>query len=112
MGGGFSSSDKYIQKRETRDPNRSAKLDFKLRTCGAVGLPLIVISFDETNPCTRDGTLSIINSIAAQHVATKVYNKTIQQWDSEKRGKGKSLDEIMWDLAELDSKTQHESAPF
>jgi Protein of unknown function (DUF2726) len=112
MGGGFSSSDTYIQKWTTRDPNRSAKLNFKLRTCGAVGLPLMVISFDEAGPCTRDGTLSIINGIAAQHVATNVYKKIIQQWDSENRGRGKTYDEMMWDLARLDAKTQYESDPF
>jgi hypothetical protein len=112
MGGGFSSSDKYVQIRETRDPNRSAKLNFKLRMCNSIQLPLIVVSFDETHPCTRDGMLSVINGIAAQHVARKVYQNTIQEWDSENRGEGKTYDEMIWDLAELDAKTQFESDPF
>lgn len=112
MGGGFSSFDKYVQMRMTTDPNRSAKLNFKLRICGKVDLPLLVISFEETHPCTRDGMLSIINSIAAQHVATKVKQKTIQQWDSEGRGDGKSTDEMMWELARLDAVTQTEFDPF
>jgi hypothetical protein len=112
MGGGFSSSEKYIQKQTTRDPRRAAKMDFKLRICHSVDLPLIVVSFRETRPCTRDGVLCIINGIAAQHVARKVYHHTIREWDSEKRGHDKTWDEMMWDLAELDAKTQIDSDPF
>jgi hypothetical protein len=112
MGEGFSSSTTYIQFRQTRDPNRKAKLDFKLRLCDGVGLPLLVISFPETAPCTRDGLLSIVNGLFAQHIATKTYQDTIKQWDSEGRGQGQTWDAISWDLARLDGQTQCDFDPF
>jgi hypothetical protein len=112
MGEGFSSSNTYIQFRQTRDSNRKAKLDFKLRLCERVGLPLLVISFPEIASCTRDGLLSIVNGIVAQHIATKTYQNTMQQWDSEGRGQGKTSDEMLWDVARLDGQTQCDFDPF
>jgi hypothetical protein len=112
MGGGFSSSKTYIQKRPTRDPKREAKLQFKLHLCDKVDLPLMVISFEETRPCTDDTTLTVLSSIAAQHVATKTYKETIAKWDTEGRGAGKTWNEILWELADLDAKTQNEMDPF
>jgi hypothetical protein len=89
MGQGFNSSTTYVQFQQTRDPNRKAKLDFKLRVCDCVELPLMVISFPEIAPCTRDGLLSIVNGIVAQHIATKTYRTTIQQGILKVAGKEK-----------------------
>jgi len=102
LGGGYSSGGTYIPKQVVeRDPYRKLKLDFKINTCSSVGLPLIVISFEEINSLLGEDLFSLVNSMVGQHIASRVYDETIEKWDKEGRGEGKSYDEILWETCDL-----------
>jgi hypothetical protein len=112
LGEGFSLGDTYVQARPTDDPYRSLKLNFKLRLCRAVRLPLLVISFEEVRVLRPDDAHILVHSIVGQHIANRVYRDTIRRWDAERRGAGKSPDDILWELAQLRAETQHRYDPF
>ena len=112
LGDGFSLGDIYIQARPTDDPHRSLKLNFKLRLCRDVNLPLLVISFEETRTLRGDDALAVVHSIVGQHIASRVYQETVERWDAEGRGAGKSRSEMEWELAKLQSTLQHRFDPF
>lgn len=112
LGEGFSLGDTYVQARETDDPYRSLKLNFKLRVCRAVALPLLIISFEEVSALRQGDARMIVHSIVGQHIADRVCRDTIRRWEAEGRGVGKDFDEIMWELAELKADLQFRYDPF
>jgi Protein of unknown function (DUF2726) len=112
LGEGFSLGDTYIQAQPTTDRYRSLKLNFKLRLCREVDLPLLIISFEEIRALHPGEARMLVHSIVGQHIAHRVYGETIQRWNAEGHGVGKTLTEREWELAELDSKLQHQYDPF
>ena len=96
----------------TEDPYRGLKLGFKIDACYAVGLPLIVISFEEIETITQDDLLSVVNSMIGQHIASREYQTTIKAWDREGRGVGKSFDELLWETSCLKAELQTRYDPF
>jgi len=87
-------------------------MSFKLETCYAVGLPLIVISFEEIDALTGDESLAVVNSIVGLHITSREYRATIQQWDQDERGKGKTFEEVLWDDSVLRNKLYFKNDPF
>jgi hypothetical protein len=112
LGEGFSLGETYVQARATEDPYRSLKINFKLRLCRAVTLPLLVISFEEVRVLCPDDARTIVHSIVGQHIADRVYRDTIRRWDGERRAVGKDPDDMMWELAQLKAELQHRYDPF
>ena len=102
LGEGYSSGKTYILERQSEeDPYRELKTNFKLDVCYAVGLPLIVISFEEIEHITNDETVSIVNSMVGLHIAMREYRDTIQEWDRQGKGIGKTCEELLWDDGRL-----------
>jgi hypothetical protein len=112
LGEGFSLGDTYIQAQPTADRYRSLKLNFKLRLCREVGLPLLIISFEEVRVLRQGEAHMLVHSIVGQHIADRVYKETLRRWDAEGHGAGKSRDEMEWELDELQSTLQHQYDPF
>ncbi len=112
LGEGFSLGDTYVQTRATDDPYRTLKLNFKLRMCRAVGLLLLIISFEEISALRQGDARMIVHSVVGQHIADRVYRDTIRRWEVEGRGVGKSFDETMWEAAELKADLQFQYDPF
>ena len=113
LGEGYSSGKRYILERKfDEDPYRELKINFKLDVCYSVGLPLIVISFEEIEHVTDDDTLSIVNSMVGLHIATKEYSDTIQEWDRQGKGVGKTFDEMLWDDSVLRTRLRFEHDPI
>lgn len=50
LGYGFSRDGKYIQLVATKDQHRQLKLDAKISACGSCALPIVVVSYPETEP--------------------------------------------------------------
>lgn len=110
---GFSSGKTYILNKDVEnDPYRGLKMNFKINTCYAVGLPLIVISFEEINSFTSDEFLSVVNSIIGMYIASREYKETIEKWDREGRGRGKSFDQRLWEICELKTQLSFRNDPF
>jgi hypothetical protein len=112
LGEGFSLGDTYIQAQPTTDRYRSLKLNFKLRLCREVDLPLLIISFEEVRVLRPGEARMLVHSIVGQHIADRVYRETLRRWDTKDRGAGKSRAEMEWELAELRTKLQHLYDPF
>jgi Protein of unknown function (DUF2726) len=113
LGEGYSSGKRYILERQLEeDPYRELKTNFKLDVCYAVGLPLVVISFEEIEHITDDDTLSIVNSMVGLHIATQEYWATIQEWDRQGKGVGKTFDEMLWDDSVLRTRLRFQRDPI
>lgn len=113
IGGGFSQASKYVLKNAVPgDPYRELKLNFKLELCRNANLPMIVISFEEVESIESDDILTIANSLVGMHVATHHYKETIERWDREGRGKGKSFEEMLWEDSTLRTELQFMNDPF
>jgi hypothetical protein len=112
LGEGFSLGDTYIQAQPTTDRYRSLKLNFKLRLCREVDLPLLIISFKEVRVLRPGEARLLVHSIVGQHIADRVYRETLRRWHAEGRGAGKSRAEMEWEPAGLQSKLQHLYDPF
>jgi hypothetical protein len=112
LGEGFSLGDTYIQAQPTTDRYRSLKLNFKLRLCREVDLPLLIISFEEVRVLRPGEARMLVHSIVGRHIADRVYQETLRHWDTEGRGAGKSCAEMEWELAEQQTKLQHLHDPF
>lgn len=50
LGHGFSRDGKYIQLEATKDQHRQLKLDAKISACESCDLPIVVVSYPETEP--------------------------------------------------------------
>lgn len=112
LGEGYSSGKTYILERQSEDdPYRQLKTNFKLDVCYTVGLPLIVISFEEIEHITNDETVSIVNSMVGLHVAMREYRDTIQEWDREGKGIGKTFEELLWDDSVLRTRLRFQHDP-
>jgi hypothetical protein len=113
LGKGYSSGEKYVLEQEVeKDPYRELKTNFKLELCYAVGLPIIIISFEEIKDLSGEDMLSVVNSMVGMHIATREYRTTIQQWDREGKGVGKSFDEMLWDDSVLRTQLNFKHDPF
>lgn len=113
LGGGYSASNKYVLAQQVEnDQYRELKMNFKINTCFSVGLPLIVISFEEIKQLSGDDILSLVNSIIGSHIVSREYSKTIEQWDREGRGKGKTFEEMLWEDSELRTELRIKNDPF
>jgi len=113
LGEGYSSGKRYILERQVeKDPYRELKTNFKLDVCHAAGLPLIVISFEEIEHITADDTLSVVNSMVGLHIATCEYRATIQEWDRQGKGVGKTFEELLWDDSELRTRLNFQRDPI
>ncbi len=71
IGGGFSRDGEYVPGRETNDPNRKLKLDFKLRLSRDHDFTLVVISYEETRQLGPGESLAIVDSIIGQILSRK-----------------------------------------
>jgi len=113
LGQGYSAGKSYVLKSQVEtDPYRELKLNFKIDTCYSVGLPLIVISFEEIESIGSDDLLSVINSMIGVHVAAYEYKETIEAWDRENRGAGKSFEEMLWEDSYLRTELEIKNDPF
>ena len=60
-----------MQERQTSDPNRKWKLDFKLRLASEVGYPLTVLSFPEVfESLDEEGSLTVLDSLIGRFPRT------------------------------------------
>ncbi len=112
LAGGFSYGSKYRPARLATSPSRSTKLDFKLSICLKSGLPLYVISFDEIQALPGEESLRIVNGIIAQQLVRMEMNQKIRCWDENDRGRGKTWEEMEWDLVTAQTQLQHKYDPF
>jgi hypothetical protein len=113
LGDGYTSGKKYVLDRQVEDdPYRELKTTFKIEACYAVGLPLIVISFEEIKGVGSDDVLSLVNSMIGMHIASHEYRDTIEQWDREGRGRGKTFEQLLWDDSRLRTQLGFKNDPF
>lgn len=113
LGGGYSSGQNYvIGRRVQEDPHRELKTNFKLELCYAVGLPLIVIAFEEIKELVKDELLTIVASMVGKHIASREYRATIKEWDRQGKGEGKTFEEMLWDDSVLRTELAFRYDPF
>lgn len=66
IGGGFGHGRRYVPARQTPDPNREWKMNFKLRAAARAGYPLFVVSFEEIEPLAEEDSITIVDGIVGQ----------------------------------------------
>jgi len=113
LGEGYSAGEKYVLAHVVeQDQYRELKMNFKISTCYSVGLPLIVISFEEIKSLDSEEILALVNSIVGMHIASSEYHQTIEKWDREGRGIGKTFEEMLWEDSELRTELRIKNDPF
>jgi hypothetical protein len=112
LAGGFSCGQEYQAPQASNRPVRSTKLNFKLNLCSRVSFPLYIISYEEIARLKQDDALTIVHGIVAQHLVRMAVKQKITHWDSNSRGIGKSFEEMLWDLAAVETALQHKYDPF
>ncbi|KAA6472417.1 DUF2726 domain-containing protein [Bacillus cereus] len=83
IGGGFSIHGEYISIRDTEDPYRKLKMDCKIRICEEAGLPLIVLSWDETAEIVLHEPFSIIDGIIGKVLWHDEFNRLFYGYNEE-----------------------------
>jgi hypothetical protein len=69
LGHGFSRDGKYVQVVETEDQNRKLKLDAKINACELCGLPIVVVSYPETESVNDpDCPVTILDAVIGEVV--------------------------------------------
>lgn len=91
MGHGFNRNGEYVVVRETKDPNRKAKFDFKLGYSQQQRFPYYVISYDEIDPIGQDILLIIVDGIIGQELSRAELRERMQQIPPEELEMIKSL---------------------
>jgi hypothetical protein len=79
IGGGFSRDGTYFPKRQTPDPNRKWKLDFKLRVARSVGFPFGVVSSEETEELGPGVSLTVLDSVIGRCLARRREAEIIEE---------------------------------
>jgi hypothetical protein len=82
---GFSRNGEFVQiVPNLRDRNRKLKFDLKLRLCKELGYPLFIVSYDEKIPIGEDVTLTIVDGLIGQVLASlyahSIIPKLIKQY--------------------------------
>lgn len=103
IGGGFDRDGQYQPARDTRDPHRKLKMDFKLCVTRDVGYPLLVVSFDELEQLDAKDSLTILDGIVARLVVNQEQPKIIEQLVADHADlmadlKPSEADEVLQDL--------------
>lgn len=111
MGGGFSRNDIYIQQRETSDPYRKLKLDFKLKIAKMINYPLIVISYEETTPIHEKDSLLIVDGIIGQYLSKEKFLLRLREIEKD-FDDTKSWEEIEGILLGLEVESELENDPI
>jgi hypothetical protein len=97
IGGGFSRDGVYIPVRETEDPYRKLKMDFKLKTAREVKYPLVVISYDEIKSLDEEESLTILDAIVGNALARKEYLKLLDELYERDKNEIDSMDKYQRD---------------
>ncbi len=105
-GHGFSSGGTYVSRSESEDPQRRWKMQFKLDVFRTVELPLLIVSYEEGPSYGRrwlgeEDSLCLVQSLVGQFLAKREYKATIKEWDRIERWRGRTHENIAWDIAEL-----------
>lgn len=67
LGHGFSRDGQYVQIVETDDPHRKLKLDAKISACEACDLPIVVVSYPETEPAVDpDCPVTVLDAVIGE----------------------------------------------
>jgi hypothetical protein len=67
LGHGFSRDGKYVQIVETEDQYRALKLDAKISACEACGLPIVVVSYPETETAVDpDCPVTVLDAVIGE----------------------------------------------
>jgi hypothetical protein len=70
LGHGFSRDGKYIQIEETEDQHRRLKLDAKISACEMCDLPIVVVSYPETEPSfDPDSPVTVLDTVIGEVLA-------------------------------------------
>jgi hypothetical protein len=77
LGGGSSRSGRYVAERETHDPNRRWKLNFKLACARKVEYPLAVVSFDEVEQLDEDESFTILDGLVGAFLSKRMEDELI-----------------------------------
>ena len=72
---GFSRRGEYVAVRDAprNDPRRHWKLDLKVRLATDAGYPLLVVSYHEKNPISKDTHLTIVDGAIGQVLAADTF---------------------------------------
>ncbi len=74
---GFSRDGRYVPIPALADPERSRKLDLKVRVAERVGYPLIVVSYHEKNPLDEGLHLALVDGIIGQVLAHREFESSL-----------------------------------
>jgi hypothetical protein len=70
LGHGFSRDGRYIQIEETEDQHRRLKLDAKISACEMCDLPIVVVSYPETEPSfDPDSPVTVLDTVIGEVLA-------------------------------------------
>jgi len=83
IGGGFDRAGEYQPQRDSGDPHRKLKMDFKLRVTREVGYALIVVSFEEVEPLDARESLTVLDGIVAWLVVRREESRLVQEMAEE-----------------------------
>jgi hypothetical protein len=78
---GYSRGDEYIPQKPCQDRYRKLKLDFKIRLCRQVGVPLIVISSEELQRLPGDDHVVLLRGIIGQFLGYEKYKQQLRHWE-------------------------------
>lgn len=85
IGGGFSRDGVYIQARETPDPYRKLKMDFKLVVTKAVNYTFLIVSYQEIESLDEEDSLTILDGIIGQALTKQEFRKLIKEMLEDER---------------------------
>lgn len=82
LGGGFSQDGKFfIESAPNKDPYRKLKMDTKLRVCSEFRIPMIVVSYNESNLLSESGDwISILDAIIGDAIEKRAHEKNYSKY--------------------------------
>jgi len=78
LGHGFSRDGRYVQFVDTEDQHRQLKLETKISACESCGLPIIIVSYPETEPNSDpDCPVTVLDAVIGEVIAGLKHQKLV-----------------------------------
>ena len=105
LGHGFSRDGAYVQITASEDPYRKLKLDTKISACEECGLPIVVVSYPETEPsfapdCPVTVLDAVIGEVLTGRACQNLINSHMQQFSEamEEDPSGEAAEMLMMEI--------------
>jgi hypothetical protein len=93
LGHGFSRDGKYVQLVETNDQHRQLKLDAKINACESCDLPIVIVSYPESEPTfDTDCPVTVLDAVIGEVLESRKHKELVNleqlgdAWQSDPSG--------------------------